>query len=357
MLNDDTLGAHLRRQGISRRTFLKFCTAMTSLMALPPTAIAQVAQAIEKSRRRSVIWLAFQECTGCAESFTRSHSPTVEGLIFDFLSLDYHHTLQAASGTAAEAAREQAMKENWGDYLVVVDGSVPAEVGGYGTVGGMSFRQILEETSRGAAAVIAVGTCASFGGLPQAYPNPTGAVPLSDIVKDRPVVNIPGCPPIPVAMTGTLLHFLTFGTLPELDSKGRPVVFFGDTIHDRCYRRPFYDQGMFAKSFDDEGARSGWCLFELGCRGPVTYNACATHKWNGGTSFPIESGHGCVGCAEPGFWDRGSFYQPISAALIGPHWQLAAAAAVGAAVGAGAAALARKHQREVQQVGKVEERP
>jgi hydrogenase small subunit len=109
-----------------------------------------------------------------------------------------------------------------------------------------------------------------------------------------------------------LAHFLTFGSLPELDSKGRPKAFYGETIHDRCYRRPFYDQGKFAKTFDDEGARNGWCLFELGCKGPVTYNACATVKWNGGTSWPVESGHGCLGCSEPDFWDAGGFYKALS---------------------------------------------
>ena len=139
MHSHDTLGEHLRRQGVSRRTFLKFCTAMASLMALPPAAVAQVAQALDKARRRSVIWLSFQECTGCTESLTRAHSPSLEGLLFDFISLDYHHTLQAASGTAAEAARDQAIKDNWGNYLVIVDGSVPAAEGGYRHVGGSQF--------------------------------------------------------------------------------------------------------------------------------------------------------------------------------------------------------------------------
>ena len=106
-------------------------------------------------------------------------------------------------------------------------------------------------------------------------------------------------------ITGTLLQFVTTGQVPDLDEHRRPKVFFGNTIHDRCYRRPFYDQGKFAKSFDDEGARNGWCLYELGCKGPTTYNACATIKWNGGASFPIESGHGCIGCSEPGFLGQG----------------------------------------------------
>jgi hydrogenase small subunit len=333
MSDDKTLAETLARRGVSRRTFLKFCASMATLMAMPPAMAAQMAEKLAKVKRQSVIWLSFQECTGCTESITRSHSPTLESLIFDAVSLDYHHTLQAASGMAAEAAREHAMKDNYGKYLLVVDGSVPTKDGGvYSTIAGISNYDMLVETAKGAAAIISVGTCAAYGGIPKANPNPTGAVAVSDIIKDKPIINVPGCPPIPVVMTGVIAHVLTLGTIPDLDELGRPKVFFGDTIHDRCYRRPFYDQGKFAKSFDDEGARNGWCLFELGCKGPVTYNACATTKWNGGVSFPIESGHGCLGCSEPNFWDAGSFYTALSMPAD-PVKYTAAAALAGAAVG------------------------
>jgi hydrogenase small subunit len=142
-------------------------------------------------------------------------------------------------------------------------------------------------------------------------------------------------------MAGTVAHVLAFGSLPELDDLGRPKAFFGDTIHDRCYRRPFYEKGLFAKSFDDEGARKGWCLFEVGCKGPVTYNACATLKWNGGTSFPIQSGHGCLGCSEPKFWDMGGFYNALSKPAIDIESTAAAGLAAGAAAGLAAAAIHR----------------
>ncbi|MFZ3040872.1 MAG: hydrogenase small subunit [Thiobacillus sp.] len=326
----------LARQGVSRRTFLKYCATLASMMALPPAAGRAMAEAMAAARRPSVIWLPFQECTGCTESITRSHSPTLEGMIFDMISLDYQETLMAAAGHQAEEARQNAMRDNAGKYLLIVDGSIPLGVdGAYSCIGGRSNVDLLQEAAAGAAAVIAVGTCASYGGIPKANPNPTGAVSVSDIVKDKPIVNIPGCPPIPVVMTGVLAHYLTFGSLPELDDKGRPKAFFGETIHDRCYRRPFYDQGKFAKTFDDEGARRGWCLFELGCKGPVTYNACATVKWNGGTSWPVESGHGCLGCSEPDFWDAGGFYKALS--VPADPLRFAAAAAV---VGAGAGVVA-----------------
>jgi hydrogenase small subunit len=350
MRKDQNLGEYLRMQGVSRRGFLKFCSATASLMALPPSAVSQVAEALAAARRPSVIWMSFQECTGCTESLTRSHAPTVESLIFDAISLDYHHTLQAAAGHGAEAAREAAMEENKGEYILVVDGSIPNGNNGYSTIAGISNYDMLIETAANCFAVVAVGTCAAFGGLPNADPNPTGAVSVSDIIKDKPIINVSGCPPIPVVITGVLAHFLTFGTIPELDALGRPAAFFGQNIHDRCYRRPFYERGQFAETFDDEGARKGWCLYKLGCKGPTTYNACATLKWNQGTSFPIQSGHGCIGCSEPRFWDKGGFYDPISAGQWGSRDALLGAAAAGAALGVGSALAARARKKKAQAI-------
>jgi len=307
------LGEVLRERGVSRRAFLKYAGYMASLMALPPSAAGAMAEGLAKARRQAVIWLSFQECTGCIESLTRSFSPSLEDLIFDFISLDYQHALQAASGEAAEEARRQSMRENKGKYIVIVDGSVPMGDGGvYSTVAGHTNQAILAETIADAAAVVAVGTCAAFGGLPEADPNPTGAVPISQLVGDKPLINIPGCPPMPQAMAGTLLHILSFGKLPELDHLHRPRAFFGENIHDRCYRRPFYERGMFAGSFDDEGARQGWCLYNVGCKGPQTFSPCPIFQWNMKTSWPIGAGHPCIGCTEPYFWDTMTpFYQRL----------------------------------------------
>ncbi len=350
MNEHETLEQRLMKQGVSRRAFMKFCTAMASLMALPPTAAIAMAEALAKAKRPSVIWLSFQECTGCTESLTRSYSPTLESMIFDMISLDYHHTLQAASGFGAEKSREDAMKAFYGKYLLLVDGSIPTRDGGlYSAIAGRTNLDILEEVAKGAAAIVSVGTCSSFGGIPMAKPNPTGAVPVSAIVKNKPIINVPGCPPIPAVITSVLAHYLTFGELPALDALGRPKSFYGETIHDRCYRRPFYEKGKFAKSFDDEGARNGWCLYELGCKGPTTHNVCATTKWNGGTGFPIEAGHGCLGCSEPGFWDAGSFYTPLAATT----GNVAEIAKVAALTGAGAAVaiglMDRQKRKKAQQ--------
>jgi hydrogenase small subunit len=318
-----------------------------------------MAEQLRHAPRPSVIYLSFQECTGCFESLTRSFAPTIESLIFNVISLDYDDTLMAAAGDAAEAALTKAMKDNFGKYVLVIDGSVPTGAGGaYCTSGGRSAVATLREAAKGAAAIVCVGTCSAFGGIPFADPNPTSAWPVTAIVGDKPIINVSGCPPIPEVITGTLLQFVSTGQVPDLDEHRRPKAFFGNTIHDRCYRRPFYDEGKFAKSFDDEGARNGWCLYELGCKGPTTYNACATIKWNGGTSFPIESGHGCLGCSEPGFWDKGSFYAAQSSAEWGkggapsPRRVLevaGAAVAAGAVLGVASAGVSRLRQHRSEQ--------
>ncbi len=343
-MHENQVMQNLAERGVSRRTFIKYCATLASSMALPPSAGLAIAAALSSAARSSVIWLPFQECTGCTESITRAHATTLESLIFDSISLDYQETLMAAAGHQAEAALHDAIERNKGKFLLIVDGSIATGLGGaYSCIAGRSNLDLIRAVAPDAAAIIALGSCAAYGGLPMADPNPTDAVALSDIIKNKPIVNIPGCPPIPAVITGVLAHYLTFGVLPELDGLGRPKAFYGETIHDRCYRRPFYDQGKFAKTFDDDGARKGWCLFELGCKGPVTYNACASTKWNGGTSWPVESGHGCLGCSEPGFWDAGSFYKALS--MPADPLDLAGGAAV-AGVAAGVAIAVSNRARK-----------
>jgi hydrogenase small subunit len=345
---DGTLAQALQTHGVSRRRFLGFCSALAAGLGLAPGMAPRIAEALERVKRPSVIWLSFQECTGCTESLTRAAAPSLEELVLSAISLDYHHTLQAASGHAAEEARHQAMRDNAGKYIVLVDGSVPMGNPGYSTIAGISNKDMLLDTVKDAAAVIAVGSCAAYGGLPMAKPNPTGAVPISALVKNKPIINVPGCPPIPVVITGVIAHLLTFGTLPRLDDQLRPAAFYAETIHDRCYRRPFYDRGLFAKGFNDEGAKAGWCLFELGCKGPVTRNVCATVKWNGGVSFPIQSGHPCLGCSQPKFWDAGDFYRPLSVPLAGNGAVAAAAVAGGAVAAAAGHELTKRAKRQAE---------
>jgi len=132
------------------------------------------------------------------------------------------------------------------------------------------------------------------------------------VITDKPIIKVPGCPPIPEVMTAVVTYVATFDRIPELDRQGRPKMFYSQRIHDKCYRRPHFDAGQFVEAWDDESARKGYCLYKMGCKGPTTYNACSTVQWNEGTSFPIKAGHGCIGCSEDGFWDKGSFYNRLT---------------------------------------------
>ncbi len=363
-MSEETIYQRLINAGMSRREFMKLSGLVAGMMGLqsvspvmasglpdrlerPSPQARTVAKALASKPRLPVIWLEFQDCAGCSEALTRSQAPTLVDLVLNSISVEYHETLSAAAGFQAEEAKQAAMKKYAGNYVLVVEGAIPTNDGGiYCAIGGKSAVSLLQEAAAGAAAVISTGNCAAYGGLPRANPNPTGALGVADLIKDKPVVNIPGCPAIPEVFTGTLAHFLVFGALPELDSLGRPKTFYGQTIHDRCLRRAFYEAGKFAYSFDDEGAKKGWCLYKLGCKGPTTYNSCATLKWSGGLSFPIQSGHPCLGCSEPNFWDGGGFYQGQSAPIDRPTvTTLGAAAAVGAVIGVGAGALNGSQKR------------
>lgn len=301
------------RKGYSRRDFMKFVTFIGAYMGVEASGLGQVAKALETKKRLSVIWLHFQECTGCTESFIRSDHPIAADIVLDKISLDYTETLMAASGHNAEAARKQAMEENYGEYILVVEGAVPTKDGGvYCSIGGHTAVDILKETAEGAKAILTFGSCSSYGGVQAAAPNPTGSKPVDAIIKHKPIIKVPGCPPIGEVMAGVVVHVLAFGRLPELDGQGRPKNFYSKRVHDSCYRRPYFDAGLFAKDFDDANHKKGYCLYKLGCRGPVTYNACGITKWNNGVSYPIQSGHPCIACSENDFWDNGPFYERIT---------------------------------------------
>jgi len=300
-------------KGYSRREFVQFCTWIAAAAGIEASAVGSVVHALETKSRVPVVWFHFQECTCCSESFIRSSHPIVADILLDLISLDYTETLQAAAGHAAEAALHETMEKHRGEYLMLVEGSVPTADGGiYCCIGGRTALDILTEAAAGAKAIVAWGSCASNGCIQAAKPNPTGATPVHALVSGKPILNVPGCPPIGEVMAGTIVHLLTFDRIPQLDGLGRPMAFYSRRVHDTCYRRPNYDAGLFVESFDDENAKRGYCLYKMGCRGPVTYNACGVTRWNAGTSFPIQSGHGCIGCSEANFWDNGPFYQHLA---------------------------------------------
>jgi hydrogenase small subunit len=288
--------------GVDRRTFLKYCAAITATLALPPQFAPKVAHALETVQRPSLVWLEFQDCAGDTESLLRASSPSVAELILDVLSLDYHETIMATAGFQAEKSRDDAIAK--GGHIVVVEGSIPLGAdGAYCTIGGRSAVDIMKKAARGAAAAVNVGTCSAYGGLPKADPNPTRAVPVDEVVSGVPIVNLPGCPMNVDNLNATIAHYLTFKELPARDQKGRPLFAYGERIHDNCPRRGHFDAGQFALQWGDEGHRKGWCLYRLGCKGPRTWHNCPVQRWNGSTNWPIGAGHGCVGCSEPDFWD------------------------------------------------------
>ncbi len=308
-----TIYEHMRMKGYSRRDFLKFCAWITAFMGIEASGLGKVVKAMETKPRLPVVWFHFQECTCCSESFIRSSHPIVADIILDKISLDYTETLQAAAGFQAEEALHQTMRKYKGQYLMLVEGSVPlGEDGVFCCIGGRTALDIVKEAADGAKAIIAWGSCASNGCIQSARPNPTKATPIHKIISNKPIINVPGCPPIAEVMAGTIVHLLAFDRIPQLDGLGRPKAFYSRRVHDTCYRRPNYDAGLFVESFDDENARRGFCLYKMGCRGPVTYNSCGVIKWNNGVSYPIQSGHPCIGCSEESFWDNGPFYQHLA---------------------------------------------
>ncbi len=286
--------------GLDRRDFLRICTLAAAAVGLPASAGRAFAEAAAAGRRPSVIWLSFQECTGCTESLLRTTKPALDELILDLISLDYHEALMVPSGHLAEEARKKAMEENKGKFILVTEGATPLKDGGiYCKIGGRTAKEILEEAAEMAGAIIAIGSCASWGGVPSADPNPTGATGTPMVLKNKTVVTIPGCPANPYNFLGTALQFATFGTLPELDELGRPKWAYGRTIHEHCPRRAHFDAGRFAQQFGDEGHRQGWCLYKLGCKGPVTHANCSVqHFGEVVDAWPIGLGHPCFGCTE-----------------------------------------------------------
>lgn len=336
-LGGETFEEFLTRQGVTRREFLAFCGRMAvcfgaaAALGGETAALAQeVAEKLSGARRPSVIYLQLQECTGCLESLLRSGSSPVERLVLEQISLDYNELLMAPSGTAAEEVLQEAAGK---PHLLLVNGSVPLNAdGAYCTIGGDSALNLLKRAAQNSSAILAVGACAEYGCVQAASPNLTGAVGVSEVIRDRPVVNISGCPPIAETITATLTYYLTYGHPPPLDGLGRPLFAYGQRIHDKCPRRASFDAGQFAESFDDENARRGHCLYRLGCKGPATFAPCATLEWNLGQSFPIKAGHPCLGCTERHFYDRMTpFYRRLPGFMVPGLGVEATANTIGAA--------------------------
>jgi len=336
---NETLNEFLTRRGVSRRQFLVYCGRLAVLVgagaavtgASRTTAAKEIARKLGGAKRPSVVWLQLQECTGCLESILRSGSTPIDELLLEMIALDYNELLMTTSGKEANDLLAGAAKE---PHLLIVNGSVPLkENGAYCTIGGESAEEVLKRAAANASAILAVGACAVYGCVQAASPNPTGAVGVAEIIRDRPVINLGGCPPIAEVITAAISYYLTYGRTPTLDGEGRPLFAFGQRIHDKCPRRANFDAGQFAERFDDENARKGYCLYRLGCKGPATFSACSTLEWNLGESFPIKAGHPCLGCTELHFFDRMTpFYRRIPDIVVPGVGVESSANVLGAAV-------------------------
>ncbi len=309
---EGTLAENLASAGVSRRDFVKYCAGLAAIFAVGTPELAHAAPAQLQAEKLAdklgaitkpnVVWLQLQECTGCMESTLRSGGTTVEEVVLNLLSVNYNELVMAAAGEAAEKALEET---NAREHILVVNGSIPTKDGGiYCTIGGKSAEQVLQESAKNATMILAVGACAVYGSVQAAKPNPTGAVGVDEIIKDKQVINVSGCPPIGEVITASLTYILTHGKAPEVDSEGRPLFAYGQRIHDSCPRRPHFDAGQFVRTFDDAGAREGWCLYDVGCKGPSTFSPCPIVQWNLKSGWPIGAGHPCIGCTERDFYDR-----------------------------------------------------
>lgn len=289
----------LKAGGISRREFIKYCAATAAALGLSELEFtAKVAQALAAaSKKPPVIWLEGQDCAGCTVSFAGALNPPVASIILDRLSVRYHETIMAASGHLSESAYHDILEQ--GGYVLVVEGSIPSVDDRFCMVGGRPFKEIVEEAAGKASAIIAVGACASYGGIPAA--GPTKGMGLSKALPGRTIINLSTCPVHTDHLVGTILYFLATGKAPALDEVGRPKMYFGQSIHDNCRRRSYFDEGTFLQDWNDPEQKD-WCLYEKGCKGPDTYSDCPIRRWNDGTNFCIDCGAGCQGCAEPDFY-------------------------------------------------------
>lgn len=250
-------------------------------------------------KKRNLVWLELNGCSGNIISLLDGEYPDFRYLISQMSNLMYNNSLLVSEGS-------KAMEKLFGvigtDFILAVEGAVSTKDNGvYNIIGQYNGREVtgLEAVKRlgeSAAYVIAVGACASHGGVSAAKPNPTECVGVQTVLQ-RKVITLPGCPCHPDWFMGTLANILLYGE-PALDSRNRPLMFYSTTIHDRCPRRSYFDKGIFADKLGDKT-----CMFKLGCRGPVTLIDCPVRQWNEYVNWPIKDDSPCIGCAQFGFPD------------------------------------------------------
>ena len=302
--------------GISRRSFLKTVTGTIAGIGISqmfnPALVLAMTEALET---HPVLWIQGQGCTGCSVSLLNSVEPSIAKVLLEIISLQFHPTVMASEGETAMENLYKIAQAYKGRFSLAVEGAIPVAADGkYCIIGEVNHKEItmvdvIKDLGAKAGSVLAIGACATYGGIPAAKGNVTGATGVMDFFKmygiKTPTVNIPGCPPHPDWIVGSIAHLLTKG-IPKLDRAGRPVVFYGNNIHDNCPRLADYDAGDMAEKL----SQAKGCRMDLGCKGPDTYADCYQRKWNSGMNWCVDNAV-CIGCVEPGFPDATSpFYEP-----------------------------------------------
>jgi len=290
----------LEKRGVSRRDFIKLCTLSCAALGIDLSFAPKIAEAAAANlTKKPLIWMQGQGCTGCSESLLSSFNPGPEQILLDVLSVRYHPTLMAAAGEEAVQSLEQCLNE--GNYLLVLEGSIPTADPRFCMVEGKPFIEQFKKMASKAEAVIAVGSCACFGGIPRA--GFTGAKGAQEVLEGIKVVNLPSCPLKPDRLVGTLLYYLGKNQLPRLDELSRPVAYYRYTLHDSCHRRLHYEKGEFLRDWNDPKTVD-WCLYDKGCKGKDVYTDCSSTWWNDGVSFCGYAGSPCAGCSQPEYYDQ-----------------------------------------------------
>lgn len=306
---------------LNRREFLKIMGGTSAALAFSGVMLQGCKKALEKAAARTnIIWLEGLSCSGCSVSLLNKLNPDIATVITEHISLNYQGVVMGGTGTAATKVLEEAVQKQRKDFVLIVEGAIPTKGDAFCTIGEMhdkavSVKKWVEELGKNAIAVVSVGTCSAYGGIPAGKSpvfgeNQTGAISVQELLKDKVVLNIPGCPPHPDWMIGTLLHVLLKG-MPELDEYNRPKMYYGKTVHEQCERLYYYKRGIFAKEWGDGAG----CLYNLGCLGMDSGCDIPVRKWNAGANSCTECGSGCIGCTEKVFPDYGrrGIYQNLHA--------------------------------------------
>ena len=300
---------------IDRRDFLKFCSATAAMMGLSELYAPRIAEAVTSAtkKRPSVVWLTLACDSGCTEMFIKSRYPSAAELILDILSVDFNDTIMVAAGAQAEENLKNAVDA--GGFILVIEGAMPSKPG-YGTIAGREMMDIVKDAAPKAAAVVAIGSCATNTGIPGAKPNPAGLKSVSEVLGPMGIknVNLPGCPADPKLLVGVVMNYLLFNKLPDLDDLGRPKMFYSKTIHEQCERRSKFEAGLFVEAFGTPEMEKGYCLYKMGCKGPQTYAPCPTIRYNDNASWCILAGAPCIGCLDMKWPDN---FHPFYAKLKG----------------------------------------